>query len=60
MTINTAALADNLQDLPRAGADKSPYIGGWFELLMTLNAGDIVRIPLQVGYKLGTQGQAVT
>jgi outer membrane protein OmpA-like peptidoglycan-associated protein len=59
MTINTAALADDLQEY-LGQANKSPYIGGWFELLMTLNAGDILRIPLQVGYKLGTQGQAVT
>lgn len=58
LTINTAALTDSLQTY-LGQADESPYIGGWFELLMTLNAGDFVRIPLQVGYKLGTQGQAV-
>jgi len=58
MTINTGSLADSQQKY--AGqADKSPYLGGWFELLMTFNAGDVVRIPLQVGYKLGTQGQKV-
>jgi outer membrane protein OmpA-like peptidoglycan-associated protein len=56
MTINTASLASNQQDF--AGqVDKSPYLGGWFELLLNFNAGDFVRIPLQVGYKLGTQGQ---
>ena len=27
---------------------------------MTFNAGEILRIPIQAGYKLGTQGQAVT
>ncbi|UCF46782.1 MAG: OmpA family protein [Myxococcales bacterium] len=59
MTINTASLTDSLQKY--AGqADKSPYLGGWFELLMTFNAGDVVRIPIQAGYKLGTQAQAVT
>jgi len=59
MTINTASLASSSQDF--AGqVDKSPYLGGWFELLLNFNAGDIVRIPLQVGYKLGTQGQLVT
>ncbi len=58
MTINTASLSNDQQKY--AGqADKSPYLGGWFELLLTLNAGDVVRIPLQVGYKLGTQGQTV-
>jgi outer membrane protein OmpA-like peptidoglycan-associated protein len=59
MTINTSSLADDQQ---RYGGqvDKSPYIGGWFELLMTFNAGEVVRIPIQAGYKLGTQGQSVT
>ncbi|MGB8225039.1 MAG: OmpA family protein [Polyangiales bacterium] len=59
LTVNTSSLTDDQQKY--AGqVNKSPYIGGWFELLMTFNAGDIVRIPIQVGYKLGTQGQAVT
>ena len=58
MTINIASLANNQQEF--AGqVDKSPYLGGWFELLLNFNAGDVVRIPLQVGYKLGTQGQVV-
>ena len=58
LTVNTASLASSAQDF--AGqVDKSPYLGGWFELLMAFNAGDFVRIPLQVGYKLGTQGQQV-
>jgi len=53
MTINTGSLSDNQQKY--AGQlDKKPYLGGWFELLMTFNAGDIVRIPIQVGYKLGS------
>jgi outer membrane protein OmpA-like peptidoglycan-associated protein len=59
LTVNTSSLTDDQQKY--AGqVSKSPYIGGWFELLATFNAGDIVRIPIQVGYKLGTQGQAVT
>ncbi len=59
LTVNTASLASNRQTF--AGqADKSPYLGGWFEALINFNAGDVVRIPLQVGYKLGTQGQNVT
>lgn len=59
MTINTASLTNDQQRY--AGqVDEKPYLGGWFELLMTFNAGDVVRIPLQVGYKLGTQGQQVT
>lgn len=59
MTINTGALSDNVQAYS-GQVDKKPYLGGWFELLMTFNPGDIVRIPIQVGYKLGTQGQRVT
>ena len=59
MTINVAGLADERQKY--AGqVGTSPYIGGWFELLMTFNAGDVVRIPIQAGYKLGTKGQLVT
>jgi outer membrane protein OmpA-like peptidoglycan-associated protein len=59
MTINTASLASSQQTF--AGqVDTKPYLGGWFELLLNFNAGDVVRIPLQVGYKLGTQGQNVT
>ena len=54
MTINTASLASNQQNYA-GGVDQSPYLGGWFELLMTLNAGDFVRIPLQGGYKLNTR-----
>jgi outer membrane protein OmpA-like peptidoglycan-associated protein len=58
MTINTASLASSGQTF--AGqADTKPYLGGWFELLLNFNAGDVVRIPIQVGYKLGTQGQNV-
>lgn len=58
LTVNTASLASSAQTF--AGqVDTGPYIGGWFEALLNFNAGDVVRIPLQVGYKLGTQGQNV-
>ena len=59
MTVNTGSLSNGLQKY-QGQVDKSPYLGGWFELLMTFNAGEILRIPIQAGYKLGTQGQAVT
>jgi outer membrane protein OmpA-like peptidoglycan-associated protein len=59
LTVNTASLASSRQTF--AGqVDKGPYLGGWFEALINFNAGDVVRIPLQAGYKLGTQGQNVT
>jgi outer membrane protein OmpA-like peptidoglycan-associated protein len=59
LTVNISSLSDDQQKY--AGqVHESPYIGGWFELLMTFNAGDVLRIPIQVGYKLGTQGQPVT
>jgi outer membrane protein OmpA-like peptidoglycan-associated protein len=58
MTINTSSLSNDQQKYAGQVADK-PYLGGWFELLMTFNAGDVVRIPIQAGYKLGTQGQNV-
>ncbi len=58
MTVNTSSLADDQQRY--AGqVDESPFLGGWFEILMTFNAGDVVRIPIQAGYKLGTKGQLV-
>ncbi|UCF45646.1 MAG: OmpA family protein, partial [Myxococcales bacterium] len=54
MTINTASLASSRQTF--AGqADQKPYLGGWFELLLNFNAGDVVRIPIQAGYKLGPE-----
>ncbi|MGB9339725.1 MAG: hypothetical protein WCB63_10820, partial [Polyangiales bacterium] len=59
LTVNTASLASSNQRF--AGqADQSPYIGGWFELLMNFNAGDHVRIPIQAGYKLGPQRLVTT
>ncbi|MDH3729409.1 MAG: OmpA family protein, partial [Myxococcales bacterium] len=50
LTANTASGADGQQNY-LGELKKKPYIGGWFELLMTFNAGDLVRIPLNVGYK---------
>ncbi len=58
MTINTASLADDRQYFA-GGVDRSPYLGGWFELLLNFNAGDHVRIPLQGGYKLNTRTVSV-
>lgn len=58
MMINTASLASGRQDYA-GGVDRSPYLGGWFELLLNFNAGDHVRIPLQAGYKLNTRTVAV-
>jgi len=59
LTVNTASLASSDQSF--AGqADQSPYLGGWFELLMNFNAGDHVRIPIQAGYKLGPQRLVTT
>jgi outer membrane protein OmpA-like peptidoglycan-associated protein len=51
MTVNTASLATSQQNY-RGQPDRSPYLGGWFELFMTFNPGDRVRIPLNLGYKL--------
>jgi hypothetical protein len=51
MTVNTASLASSDQNY-RGQPDVNPYLGGWFELLMTFNPGDHVRIPLNFGYKL--------
>ncbi|MDH3728949.1 MAG: hypothetical protein OER77_15570, partial [Myxococcales bacterium] len=45
LTANTASGADGQQNY-LGELKKKPYIGGWFELLMTFNAGDVVRIPL--------------
>jgi outer membrane protein OmpA-like peptidoglycan-associated protein len=59
MTINVAGLTYDRQRYSGQVA-ASPYLGGWFELLMTFNAGDVVRIPIQAGYKLGSEGQLVT
>ena len=58
MTINTASLANDQQKYS-GQVNKSPYLGGWFEVLGTFNAGDVVRIPLQVGFKMGRQIQQV-
>ena len=59
LTINTASLSDRTETYAGQVRDK-PYIGGWFEGMLTFNAGDYVRIPLQAGYKLSTAGVQVT
>jgi outer membrane protein OmpA-like peptidoglycan-associated protein len=58
MTINTASAASNRQGYA-GGVDQSPHLGGWFELLLSLNAGKHVRIPIQGGYKLNTRTVSV-
>ena len=52
LTTNTASAARPQQNY-LGDPNKSPNIGGWFELLGTFNAGEYVRIPLNVGYKTG-------
>ena len=59
MTVNTASAAGSDQRF--AGqVDRSPHLGGWFEVLMSFNPGDVVRIPLMAGYKLSTRTVQVT
>ncbi len=50
LTTNTASAARPQQNY-LGEPNKSPNIGGWFEVLGTFNAGEWVRIPLNVGYK---------
>jgi outer membrane protein OmpA-like peptidoglycan-associated protein len=50
LTANTAS-ASRPQQNYLGEPNKSPNIGGWFELLGTFNAGEYVRIPLNIGYK---------
>ena len=50
LTTNTASAAWPEQTY-LGEPSRSPNIGGWFEALATFNAGDYVRIPLNVGYK---------
>jgi len=52
LTANTASAADDQQNY-LGQRNASPYIGGWFELFLTFNAGDHVRIPINLGYKTG-------
>lgn len=56
LTIGTASLADSNQNY-LGQRDDSPHVGGWFEVLLTLNAGDYVRIPINLGYKLNQDVQ---
>jgi len=50
LTANTASAA-NAQQSYLGEPNRSPNIGGWFEVLGTFNAGEHVRIPLNLGYK---------
>jgi len=52
LTTNTASAAKPQQNY-LGEPNKSPNIGGWFEVLGTFNVGDYVRIPINVGYKTG-------
>jgi outer membrane protein OmpA-like peptidoglycan-associated protein len=56
LTTNTASAVRPQQNY-LGEPNKSPNIGGWFEVLGTFNVGEYVRIPLNVGYKTAfTQG----
>jgi outer membrane protein OmpA-like peptidoglycan-associated protein len=50
LTTNTASAARPEQNY-LGEPNRSPNIGGWFEVLGTFNVGDYVRIPLNLGYK---------
>jgi len=52
LTTNTAS-ASRPQQNYLGEPNQSPNIGGWFEILGTFNAGDYVRVPLNLGYKTG-------
>jgi hypothetical protein len=52
LTTNTASAARPQQNY-LGEPNKSPNIGGWFEVLGTFNAGEYVRVPFNVGYKTG-------
>ena len=52
LTTNTASASRPEQNY-LGEPDRSPHIGGWFEVLGTFNAGEYIRIPLNVGYKTG-------
>lgn len=52
LTTNTASAARPQQNYLGEPA-RPPNIGGWFEALGTFNAADIIRIPLNVGFKTG-------
>jgi outer membrane protein OmpA-like peptidoglycan-associated protein len=52
LTANTASAARPTQNY-LGEPNRAPNIGGWFEALGTFNAGDIFRIPLNVGFKTG-------
>ena len=52
LTTNTASAARPQQNY-LGEPNRSPNVGGWFEVLGTFNAGEYVRVPFNVGYKTG-------
>ena len=52
LTTNTASASRPEQNY-LGEPSRSPNIGGWFEVLGTFNAGEYVRVPLNLGYKTG-------
>lgn len=54
LTANTASASKPRQNY-LGEPNARPNIGGWFELLGTFNAGNHVRVPLNVGYKTSFQ-----
>jgi outer membrane protein OmpA-like peptidoglycan-associated protein len=54
LTTNTASASRPDQNY-LGEPSQSPKIGGWFEVLANFNAGDYIRIPLNVGYKTNFQ-----
>ncbi|MGB5310869.1 MAG: OmpA family protein [Polyangiales bacterium] len=54
LTTNTAS-ASRPEQSYLGEPNQAPNIGGWFEVLANFNAGDYIRIPLNVGYKTNFQ-----
>jgi len=54
LTTNTASASRPEQNY-LGEPNQSPNIGGWFEVLANFNAGNYIRIPLNVGYKTNFQ-----
>ena len=52
LTTNTASASRPEQNY-LGEPNKSPNIGGWFEVLGTFNAGQYLRVPFNIGYKTG-------
>jgi outer membrane protein OmpA-like peptidoglycan-associated protein len=52
LTANTATAARPDQNY-LGEPNRPPNIGGWFEVFGTFNAGDYIRVPLNLGFKTG-------